>query len=132
MSKEILKPILKVTFKKENGVWYFDYPEWILSKANLSMVAGSDRLLEILSNGKNKLTLEVSFQKDPLPYEVSEIIELRRDSGNLITGYDYKIRFATWTIYLCPVTLMKFGYFPKYIYIILPKDVNYKDICDIL
>ena len=113
-----LKPFEKVTFKKEIGVWYFDYPEWV------SMVEGSDRLLDILAKDKNEITLKVSFQNKPLPFNHDEIIELIRDSGSLITGYDYRIHFAYWNIYLCPITLAKFKRFPKYIYIIIPEDVN--------
>ena len=53
-----LKPFEKVTLKKENGVWYFNYPEWVLSKASLSMVRGSDILLDILAKeDKNELTM---------------------------------------------------------------------------
>ena len=95
------------------------------------MVSGSDILLDILSNDKDEITLEVSFQKHPLPYNEDRIIELHKDSGSIISGYDYRIRFATWSIYLCPVTVARFGYFPEYIYIILPKDVDYKNICDL-
>lgn len=123
-----LKPFEKVTFKKENGVWYFDYPEWVLSKASLSMVRGSDTLLDILAKDKNEITLKVSFQNKPLPFNRNEIIELIKDSGSLITGYDYRIHFAYWNIYLCPVTLAKFKCFPKYIYIIIPEDVNTNEI----
>lgn len=124
-----LKPFEKVTLKKENGVWYFNYPEWVLSKASLSMVRGSDILLDILAKeDKNELTLKVSFQDRPLPFNSDEIIELIKDSGSLITGYDYRIHFAHWNIYLCPVTLAKFKRFPKYIYVIIPEDVNPDEI----
>lgn len=48
-------------YKEDTGAWYIDLPEYIEggygSKANLLMVAGADKFLERLANGKNEVNV---------------------------------------------------------------------------
>ena len=50
------------SFYKENQKWYIDFPAYVEhggAKADLQMVAGADKMLDKLSNGK-KVTLNFS------------------------------------------------------------------------
>lgn len=113
-----------VSFIKENGTWYVDYPEWKGSKAILSMVAGADVMLDALTK-KNHIALRVIDSKcHLLGYEKDGFIELERVSKDMFGSYykcsDNIIGFndknEDTTLYLCPVTLSVLGYYPKYIY----------------
>lgn len=37
--------------KKKEGYWYVDFPHWPFSHDNLAMVSGTDKMLELLSDG---------------------------------------------------------------------------------
>lgn len=113
-----------VSFTKENGTWYVDYPEWKGSKANLSMVAGADTMLDALTK-KNHIALRVIDSRCQVPgYEKDGFIELERVSKDMfgsyyrcsdtIIGFNDKNKDSV--LYLCPVTLSVLGYYPKYIY----------------
>ncbi len=113
-----------VSFTKENGTWYVDYPEWKGSKANLSMVAGADTMLDALTK-KSHIALRVVDSKCHVPgYEKDGFIELERVSKDMfgsyyrcsdnIIGFNDKNKDSV--LYLCPVTLSVLGYYPKYIY----------------
>ena len=115
-----------ISFTKELGQWYVDYPEWKGKKGNLAMVAGADTMLDALCkkhNLSNHIVLKVCDYDYPQSYSNMFTELVRTDKG--ILGAFYK---ATETVegfndenkdkelYLCPVTLSVLGYYPKYIY----------------
>ena len=119
-----------ISFTRENGVWYVDFPSWPFSKANLAMVAGADTMLDILhekSQERNHIKLLVM----PRKYYSSrldkndKIIHLVRQDSSLFGGATYLS--ATFVkgfnnvrkergLWLCPVTLTVLGKYPKHIY----------------
>lgn len=121
-----------VSFTKENGTWYVDYPEWKGSKANLSMVAGADTMLDALVNhvsyrpkNSNHISLRVIDSGCHIDgYDKDGFIELERVSKDMfgsyyrcsdnIIGFNDKNKDAV--LYLCPVTLSVLGYYPRFIY----------------
>ena len=110
-----------VSFIKEDGLWYFDYPDYPLSKHNLLMVNGSDKLLDLLSHGKDKISMDVYFA-DSLSEDYKRIntILLERTHGHNLSGYYYDVYSNLPMIreaYFCPVMFFKYGYYPKYIII---------------
>jgi hypothetical protein len=113
-----------ISFTKENGTWYVDYPNWKGSKANLSMVAGADTMLDALTK-KNHISLRVIDSRCHLPgYEKDGLIELERVYKSLFGSYykctdnilGFNDKNEDTTLYLCPVTLSVLGYYPRYIY----------------
>lgn len=114
-------------YKDEQG-WFIDLPEFIESglgtKANLAMVCGADRLLDILSDGQDEITIHMS----ETPFKGAEKLEktgLGADIDALKT-YNHPIQFGAYynatarnhELWLCPVTVYVFGgSYPDTIYI---------------
>ena len=50
----------KLSFNREEGNrWFVDFPNWPWKKGNLEMVCGADRFLDLLSEGKDRVTIIV-------------------------------------------------------------------------
>lgn len=97
------------------GCWYADIPEH--TKEENEMVMGSDNLLEILSNGENEITIEVSNKP-----EENYLIRFKRINHNS-SGADYvNIDMEYETIWICNVTHTIFGEHPELLYITKIKD----------
>lgn len=128
-----------LTFVREEGDrWYIDLPSWPWHHANLEMVCGADRMLEILSEGREKVRLLVKVAQTPFPEDVVDDmikegwIELTLIKSSLSGGATYVPRGEKMknfyrvhpvtqersprTIWLCPVTLFVVGQYPKYFY----------------
>jgi len=99
------------TFKKEQGCWYIDLPNWKGTKAELQMVAGADKLLDLLSNNTNEVTLSLCTNKKcPEGYQT-----LKKAIKTPINGCIYFLNLTP--IWLCDVTKFVFnGIFPKQIH----------------
>lgn len=108
-------------FYKENEKWFIELPKFPFNKAWLEMVLGADLLLDKISDGKKEITLGISgrsfmnwdnvverkqylgIMKGALYSPVYKHIETKEfDSKNLL--------------WLCPVTLWVFLWYPKKIY----------------
>jgi hypothetical protein len=130
----------KLSFdREEEDRWYVDFPNWPWKKANLEMVAGADKLLDILSKGKDRVTLLVKPSSKPM--DETEFQELKQDGwleltqiqSSLTGGATYTARgnnlerfvrthpltgeVSERTLWLCPVTLFVVGRYPKYFYV---------------
>lgn len=106
-----------LSFTKEFGRWYIDYPEWKLSHADLEMVEGADKLCEEFSeNGHARVHVVTS--NDDFEF-VDYQIKLVRKSFSIFGGADYSVYNSTLTkeCWICPVTLFVLHEYPKYIYI---------------
>ena len=113
----------KLRFNKEkDGCWYVDFPNWPFSHANLAMVSGADKMLELLSD--SDLYVKVSV----IPAKKQELhddyIELEQTEHSLFGGSTYQVkyepfiqRFKRDTLWICPVTLFVLGRYPQFIYI---------------
>lgn len=129
-----------LTFVREEGDrWYIDLPSWPWHHANLEMVCGADRMLEILSEGRDKVRLQVKVSQTPFSENVGEDmikegwIELTQIKSSLSGGATYVTRGEKMkdfyrvhpvthersprTVWLCPVTLFVVGQYPKYFYV---------------
>jgi hypothetical protein len=121
-----------ISFTKENGLWYFDFPNYPFSKHNLLMVKGSDTLLDaILINNnvsdKDHISLEIEFSDKPFIECVSEpkivddkyynVIHLIKTEGSILSGYDYQVvsNLPIQKAYFCPVMFYTYGEYPNYI-----------------
>lgn len=110
-----------VSFIKENELWYFDFPNYPFAKHNLLMVNGSDKLLDMLANGKSKISIDVYFSNELLEdYKIGDTILLIQTHGSELSGYYYDVIGNIPLVkeaYFCPVMFFKYGYYPKYIMI---------------
>ncbi len=103
--------------KEDSGLWYVDLPTWTGGKGELLMVSGADTLLDIIANGKNRVTVNVSLK----PFKGASKLTLVR-KGDEEGGGHYMIEYLgekklDLPLWLCDVTNFVFGYIPKEIYI---------------
>jgi len=105
-------------YKTPEHRWYADIPEWTGTIDDLEMVSGADTMLDILSQGENKIN--ISFSDNPLhnSIKLSKINDTPEIGGAeyLFTEYlgiEYNIK-----IWLCDVTKWVFDYLPEKIWII--------------
>ena len=108
-------------YKEKDGRWYIDLPEYIKggygTKSNLEMVAGADKLLDDLSEGKSDVN--VTFSDEPI--DDCKIQLVKRNTLLNVFGCHYKYYKENETepknVWLCPVTLYVFNNsYPKNIY----------------
>ena len=108
-------------FKLDNN-WYADVPNHTLEENQ--MVMGSDILLDFISNGKSKITIEFEL-KQPQQY----ILHLQRRSadnegayytlvGSLYNQFLNSEYNPIHEIWICNVTLDVFGCFPENIFVV--------------
>jgi hypothetical protein len=128
-------------FYKENGLWYIDLPEFIEngfgSKANLLMVDGSDKMLDILSRNTGECVVRFKDHSIYNPGEepkydaimdianqgmnktiLDEVGHAPIEYGRYYTTQafvdDVHHNIRTW---LCPVAEWVFGHYPNRIYV---------------
>lgn len=115
---------MQLKFFKQNNNWYADVPNHTLDENE--MVMGSDILLDFISNGKDKVVLDLELEQ---PEQF--LLCLNRTSIDSegayysISGRIYLDYLDTLTsenvllneIWICNVTLDVFNCFPKNIYI---------------
>lgn len=128
-------------FYKENGLWYIDLPEFINNgfgtKANLLMVDGSDKMLDILSRNTGECVVRF---KDHSVYNPGEepkydaIMDIANQGMNksildevghapIEYGRYYNTKAVVDDVehymkaWLCPVAEWVFGHYPNRIYV---------------
>jgi hypothetical protein len=103
-------------FNKEiNNRWYIDIPEWEGDQSELEMVEGADILLDLLSNGKDKVYVDL----DDKPFEGADVLTKIEDDreGAYYKVYSINNKSYNMTIWLCEVTLFVFNRLPDEIYV---------------
>ena len=136
MQKTTTKTMTKrLSFYKEIGVWYADLPEFLElglgTKANLLMVDGSDKFLDLLSSNGSKATVILStkpFKDQTIKLDKLKIglnQDLLDKIGHAPVDYGAYYNVAVYenkpfqhTLWLCPVTEYVFeGHYPDNIYL---------------
>lgn len=119
---------LQFVYEPYDNLWYIDMP-WPGDRYNLAMVAGSDKLLDRLSNNdrtvgfrkQNRVRVLVSpTRKRHMEMLDKGYIECKKQYSSILGGATYKVhglRDFTREIWICPVTLTVLGHYPNYIYI---------------
>lgn len=105
-------------YKESSGRWYADIPEWTGNKEELEMVMGADSLLDIISEGENKICILFSKKAGSFNNKnVLRIVENAADQGGMIYKVDeYNGIYIDLRVFLCDVTKFIFGEFPTNIY----------------
>ncbi len=110
---------LRFVYVPEDNLWYIDMP-WPGDRYNLAMVAGSDKMLDVLceEDDDNAVTVDV------LPHSKRErhegYFECEQKAYTLTGGSFYDVHGLEGfhrDIWICPVTLCVLGHYPKYIYL---------------
>ncbi len=99
-----------INFYKKNKRWYLNMNIPFVTEAQKEMVAGADTLLEDLSGGRDRVTIQVSTQKRIIS---GYTLLTKIHSAGLQFGATYSNFLRT--IWLCPVTLLVFLRYPQYI-----------------
>lgn len=107
--------IYNYDFYKEDGRWYIDFPQYIANggnKSDLLMVAGADKMLDVISDNTERVNLEFSDQ----PLGGSDII-LKKLIGDP-WGATYRTNSKkVKLVWLCNVTKVVMGKHPELIYV---------------
>lgn len=88
--------------------WYIDLPKYPGPKAALQMVAGADYLLDVLSEGKDEVKISLS-----LTQKENHCLKLCTTEQTTYGRWYWYENHALW---LCPVVVYVFGYYPETIY----------------
>ena len=128
-----------LTFNLEaDGCWYIDFPGYPFAHHNLMMVAGADRLCAYVANlqGRNdKAVVDVTLNEGRLEGKEPDLVMERVKKGYgahyinytkddrapqvSVNGCDREIL----TSWLCPVTLLVLGSYPKKINLYVPNNI---------
>jgi len=108
-------------FIREGRDWFIDLPEYIEnggSKGDLQMVEGADTMLDIISEGRNN----VSLIMDRVPFSGSDMLTLTEKCDPFVGGGYYNLmafegKEFNKTMWLCAVTEYVFGDLPEKIFI---------------
>ena len=103
------------TFYRDATGWYIDLPSWPGPKGALAMVCGADTLLEHLSRGTGRVTLDVSLlPQDETQWHVLHYLYPQSyGDGAFYRAHRNGHLHELW---LCGVTEFVFGRMPKVIY----------------
>ncbi|WP_207493246.1 DUF6717 family protein [Aridibaculum aurantiacum] len=109
------------TFFKQNGGWHATVPTPEKKgnrQAYLDMVDGADTMLNIMSDGKDKVTLAFNTE----PFEDAEEIELVSSCKPFLDGGYYLMREhdgkqINAEMWICDVSRLAFGAVPEKIYV---------------
>jgi hypothetical protein len=103
-------------YKAPEGTWWVDLPQYIEAGGDpleLQMVAGADDFLDILSEGKDEVKLQINEQKIG---NVNDVLK-RVDEIPTFSGRYYMDMESDTLMWLCNVTLFVFaGRFPEHIW----------------
>ena len=108
-------------FIKTGQDWYIDLPEYIEqggSAGDLQMVDGADKMLDMMAEGKNSVTLNIAREQ----FEGADILILTEKCDPYIGGgyyimKQYEGQEINRTMWLCQVTEFVFGDIPPLIFV---------------
>ena len=107
---------MKIRFYRKENRWYAYLPEYLEqggTEEECEMVAGADDWLDFLSKNGDSVTLEIS-DKDSLTEKI--VLYEEDEFGATYIAHTYKEEDINQILWLCPVTVFVFGYYPKTIY----------------
>lgn len=108
-------------FYKDEYGWFIDLKWFPFNRAHLAMVFGADELLDVLSDNKEEVFLEVS--RKPIKNNYNCLFRVAK--SGILNGAVYQVSnskqiknviFEANQLWLCAVTLLLFGHYPKQIY----------------
>lgn len=101
-----------IAFDKENNNWYVKIDNYEGPKSDLLMVAGTDKILDDLAEGNDKILFKVSDQPMKDSYMVKKFLDLGPGGAWYRTMNPLKKR----NVWFCKVLKYVMGVYPKEIY----------------
>lgn len=101
-------------FVKEEGRWFVELDNWQGDRDDLEMVLGADTMLDILAQGEGEIDVTLSEEKVPCKMRLTKKTEDELGAWYKLHSDDQLFNFEVW---LCPVTIFVFGYYPEKLYI---------------
>jgi len=101
-------------YKESSGNWYIDLPNYPGPKADLQMVGGADEMLDMISEGEERVAIYISDVNSSVPKDCDKLIFKGK---SLVDGGGANYTWNKMNVWLCPVTKFVFGDYPKTIYI---------------
>ena len=101
----------RTRFYKEKDQWYADIPQYPGPVEDLQMVFGADTLLDILSSGKDEITLRISLED-----KLGDTLHRTEIMDNIEGGGALYKHIHVDQLWLCPVMEFVFGGYPETIY----------------
>ena len=103
---------------EEDGCWYVDFPGWPFDHHNLMMVAGADRMCDVLSeDGKFAYIKVIPASKEEEHPGYAKLVQKESSLAGGSTYDVFGLDGFEGDIWLCPVTLFVLGQYPKYMYV---------------
>lgn len=119
----------------DQKVWYYDFKHWGFSKYKLMMVSGADELCERYSQNKDNFSIDIIASRKFLGEQEGHDCYVAVKPKPEITFFDRILRGRKYiglttggecrTMWICPVTLFVLGRYPNFIYIKIPKMVDF-------
>lgn len=108
--------IRTLRFYNRDGRWFADVPQYIEAggtEDDCEMVAGADTWLELLSEGKDSISITIA---DDEVLEEKLHLYQKDEAGGTYIAHEYKDKDINLVLWLCNVTLFIFGKFPDIFY----------------
>jgi len=109
-------------FYKDELGWFIDLKRFPFNRSHLAMVCGADELLEKLSGGDKEVFLTISTKPIDNCYDcLHRVLKLGLLNGAIYSPSSLHAPLKnkiteTNQLWLCAVTLLVFGHYPKKIY----------------
>lgn len=102
-------------YKEKSKKWYADIPNWTGRKSALQMVAGADKLLDLIAKGRPEVYLHYS-ENEIKNADVLTFVKKCWFNGADYILNDLEGNNVDLKVWLCNVTKHVMGDFPKKIY----------------
>ncbi len=105
-------------YKNKDGEWYLNLPQWKGDPADLQMVEGADKWLDLVSNHAESIKIilsDTSFEAA----EILTLLRMREDNlgrGGIYYLESYQSQKIGLKIWLCEVTRFVFNQIPQKVY----------------
>lgn len=100
-------------FYRKGGEWFIDLPEWEGDPAQLVMVSGTDKWLDIIAEGDLEISIRISDENFPGSYSM---FQTKMSGGGMHYHVPKNLISSSTNIWLGEVARFIFGYFPEKIY----------------
>ncbi len=105
-------------YKNKDGEWYLNLPQWKGDPADLQMIEGADKWLDLISDhaGNTKLILSDTIFEAAETLTLLRIREENLGGGGIYYLESYQNKKVGLKIWLCEVTRFVFNQIPQKVY----------------
>ena len=111
---------MTIRFYRRDNRWFADLPLYLEAggtEDDCELIAGADEWLDIVSNYKDSVYLRISdIESLQEKLVLHEVDNAQFGCGAIYVIQEYQDQVINKEIWLCPVTLFIFGYYPPIIF----------------